>query len=87
MKSGPSQEQTRLEIIALPQSTTTDNRYKENIQGGCKLLLDWYRTLSLFNPIQTKFIVTNIKNLGTPTCTSGPTLRSNSYCICKDIIK
>jgi hypothetical protein len=42
MKSGPSQEQTRLDITALDQSIKTDT--DKTFEGGCKFLLDWYRT-------------------------------------------
>jgi hypothetical protein len=42
MSSGPSQEQARLHITALDQNTTKDS--DKTFEGGCKFLLDWYRT-------------------------------------------
>jgi hypothetical protein len=42
MSSSPSQEQARLLIKALDQNTTTDS--DKTFEGGCKFLLDWYRT-------------------------------------------
>ena len=42
MKSGPSQEPTRLNITALDTSTTIDT--DKTFEGGCAFLLNWYRT-------------------------------------------